>query len=997
MTIAVIVRRTAPVAVITNPDASAVKFFRDQAEGSATDAAGSATTASTAATTATTQAGIATTAATTATTQAGIATTQAGIATTGAATATTQAGIATTGAATATTQATTAGAHATDSATSALAAQTALATFEGSFGWAANVTTGSTTNYTITTAGPGVLRLVSTGASPQTRLPIKATAIDGWMTFYVWVSAKSTGSPNQLTLYQTGGASSDLSAALKQDGTVQAVELQATLLSATHVRITNSGGGATGDNYIAIVPVPGRATDTNLSAALAEQHSSMRARVGKEIEWNGHVRAPATTNSVVTGATLASFNFNKTVALGSENFSIPLNSALAVSGEKLTFLYVACNGTGLAPSVIPKTNGGGNAASAPQSMVLDGQPHKMPFTLTADATQLSGTVSNQTSYFDLVYLIVPGAIDDAKLASLNALLLAMIEIFIQPTIDSNVRDFGVITGPSVNVSFDSHTPIGIYGFEAYKTNGSNGNTYWARFPTRTVANDEKYTLIYRVAPRTGEAKAIGTVKARWYNSGSKSNLEPLTADGMFHTAEFTTTGAASLFYVEVDNTSADFRFEGYLAEGHASDTTVSFGLSGFLLTLANVLNSSLANLIGERWVASQKQIMLGPVFGFEGRHVTFYTRQLLVARQRSRTIDVGLISQPDTKPYAYVGAPMAGYDVEEAIADFSAVARLPVDTLAARSYLTAQVLDSADTTHPLTRTVPFHAAAASGGSGSAMVVNLGDSYGAIYRPHIRELVNMTGFTWAGVGTIGSGADKNQAVSGYSTNDWMGRRTTDLTLAGNPFLRAADPAGADSDWQDVCFAIGGTAGSSARWPNYVEDATQAAYYIPDWDTWRQNGAVALAGTEKLTLLVTLWINDSGDGYTDWLTLLDQNYERIVTNFLETFPNGRVLIALPGVSGNGNNGNVNWAELSGAALAILNRFRDREAEQIYVLPTWAMMSCDLNQNTSTLSSTDTATGTETRTITDFVHARDFMQRQFAEPVAAAVCWLAETYGV
>jgi hypothetical protein len=991
VTIAVIVRRTAPVAVITNPDASAVKFFRDQAEGSATDAAGSATTASTAATTATTQAGIATTAATTATTQAGIATTQAGIATTGAATATTQAGIATTGASTATTQATTAETH----ATAAIAAAASIANVAG---FATNASwTNVSTSYDVAFTGSGLSdrRMAASTGSPTATIAIPAVANGDWITLYYRVDPAGTGSRPSIMLRTSGnsGAASD-SYGLLRTGDWYAQEIQATAAAAL-LRVGTTSTGAS-DNSFQMFPVVGRATDTNQSTPQTLMHALARARMASD-PWSGLVTGLAAGGSFTVNAqTLTSVDVTNTNPSGSIQLTIPIRTV--PTGSSLTLVYMIESGnTGSVPSVLLLQNAGTAASTPLTALTADGAPHTLTMTATADAVNIGVRVTNAAAAFKLHYAVLPYNKGDTALESLPLALLGLADVFGQPAVDVSVRNLGVITGPSVNVSFDSHTAIGFYGFEAYKTNGTNGNAYWAYFPTRAVANGEKYTLIYRVSPRTGEAKVIGTVKARWYNSGSKSNLATLTADGMFHVQEFTATGAATQFYVEVDNTSADLHFEGFMIQGQASDTTLSFGLGGYLLAMANVLNSSFTNLVSERWVASQKQIMLGPVFGFEGRHVTFYTRQLLVARQRSRTIDVGLISQPDTQPYAYVGTPGAGYDVEEAIADFSAVARLPVDTLAARSYLTAQVLDSADTTHPLTRTVPFHAAAATGGSGSVMVVNLGDSYGAIYRPHIRELVNMTGFTWAGVGTIGSGADKNQAVSGYSTNDWMGRRTTDLTLAGNPFLRAADPAGADSDWQDVCMAIGGTEGSSLRWPNYVEDATQADYYILDWDTWRQNGAVALAGTEKLTLFVTLWVNDAADGYTDWLTLLDQNYERIVTNFLETFPNGRVLIALPGVSGNGNNGNVNWAELSGAALAILNRFRDREAEQIYVLPTWAMMSCDLNQNTSTLSSTDTATGTETRTITDFVHARDFMQRQFAEPVAAAVCWLAETYGV
>ena len=689
---------------------------------------------------------------------------------------------------------------------------------------------------------------------------------------------------------------------------------------------------------------------------------------------------------------IGSFTVTNTVASGTVQALQTITTRAL--GDKVTLIYRIRGGnTGQVPRATLRTSVAG--ASSATILIADGGPHATTITATvAAAIYLSISVVNGVSGFTIDYIVLAGDVAAAAPDALTAAMLSLASVFGDP-VDAGLRSSGLLTGPAVNATLDSIAVTGIGDVGLIRAATSAG-TFSCAAPITALAVGQKATLLYRVIPHTLDTVlGLPVMRLDTNGAGAASNSATLLTDGGVHAVEFTCTAVPQILMCLISNAALNARVQYVLVRGGQTSTTPEVaGLQAQIAALAYILGKNdeqlRATRPGESWAATDQTILYSAGYGIAGRRLPFYPRQLVYTRQRQAQLDVAVISRASNT---------YGADAKRALAPFSStyLEMDPADWVG-RSTLAIYAKDpnAVDKTERRIRTAPCYVASAVQ-TGSHSVAWVGTSYVANILPHVRTIVDSLGMTYSGVGTLGSGAARNDGVAGRALNEVIGRNESALTHAANPFLR---PALAGDLVANPNYCFGNTLGTAAARPSYTENpADGGGYVIADWNTWRQNGLVALASSASLIAICDHFLNDVNTAI-DWVSRLRADYTYFVANFLATFANGRFVIALPYVAAatGAETGLVDWRS-HGAPIytALLAQFKDRQAERIHLLSCWAHMAADVNdiERVGTAGALDAATGTRiyTQNTSTWVHAYDAIARQMAEPIAAAIASIHE----
>ena len=196
---------------------------------------------------------------------------------------------------------------------------------------------------------------------------------------------------------------------------------------------------------------------------------------------------------------------------------------------------------------------------------------------------------------------------------------------------------------------------------------------------------------------------------------------------------------------------------------------------------------------------------------------------------------------------------------------------------------------------------------------------------------------------------------------------------------------------------VCFADDAEYGTGTR-PSYAEDSSKASYSIFSWDYWRQNGAVNLAANVKLRACMQLGRN--GTASATWLDDNDLAQNWIVEDFRNTFVSGTMFVASEAVGEAADT--VNFASAPGMwrdktrklVAKKIQWFSNREAQRVWLIPSWCMMNAYAGFKVNAALSTDSITGTTTHIVSDVVHYGGVLAIQWAESVLGALLYVHET---
>ncbi|MBP2147918.1 hypothetical protein [Xanthobacter flavus] len=669
----------------------------------------------------------------------------------------------------------------------------------------------------------------------------------------------------------------------------------------------------------------------------------------------------------------------------------PLSRSIPPGG-KVTVFFVVGDGTTISSRFGLFRNGTGFVSN--MGSILSTTPGVIQsVVLTNTHATLSapdlGLDTNGATYLDINYVVMPGAVADLSPAdsALISALLGLGTLVANPPRDTTVRNIGLVNGPSTNTSMDTLTVNGLGDLSIVEASGAAS---YARTPIVGAASGSKVTMFYRVIPIDDAAPVKGSIKVSLeWGGGSASSEVQLVADGRLRSLTMTATAAATRMLWNASTASMRIIF--VLLPGDAADSAApTTGLHGLFAALSNLLAPPPAY---ETWTKDDTLILWPtPVAFVTGRDTRIFTRQVLKGRQRQANLDVSLISpaaEGDNNPgFNELLGPtlrLKGEQLKGSVCFFDVRGgNIPIGQVRRRTF-TCYLASSIQT-------------------GTIQFCMLGDSTAALALNALRQRVNASGATLQGVGTLSSGGIAYEGRAGWSALNYLGKSRP----AANPFLRSlavATPADLTiiQAHPTLCFANDDPAlsyapGTGTR-TSYAEDLVsgqvKASYSLFDWSYWRTNGAVNLAGTEKLR--VGFQLGRNGTTSATWVADNEVAQTWIVENFRSTFPNGTIFVASEAVGEASDTANFASApshyrdRTSDLIKMKLKNFSNREADRVWLVPAWAMQNAFGGFKASVAAETDTDTGTVTYNVEDVVHYNGELAIQWAEAMLGPLLYV------
>ena len=271
-------------------------------------------------------------------------------------------------------------------------------------------------------AGPTDITV--TAASAGTALVPLVMANGEWVTLYYYIREDvGSGAVPLAQLRTSGGTAAGTEQLIDVVGKIAKAEIQATA-AVSHVRLRFASAAT--DRRIVLLPVRGRAADTNIDPMVQAAHFQMQLAAASV--YAGLVDAPPTSVGLTTFAPrVGGFTATQTVTSnGTYHVSQPIHPIAAGTSVQIE-LFIPPGYVGGLPKVALRTIDGALACAAEIDATATGNSQRIVLTATAAASEVRFRFTNNAG-LDCDYTILPVTDAAAKVRSIDATLLGTMAI-----------------------------------------------------------------------------------------------------------------------------------------------------------------------------------------------------------------------------------------------------------------------------------------------------------------------------------------------------------------------------------------------------------------------------------------------------------------------------------------------------------------------------------------------------------------------------------------